>query len=348
MIVGARVEVINPDGIHLADVTPDSAKVSCNGANTEQFSGSLGFVGPDWYPNDDTDLLSPLTGNRVRLWWREDGVETLLATLQLNNPSGTASPGVAWQIRLDDPLSRAKANGYGPNLINVGGYAVDEALLELFDVVDPSLQVAFPASSTLLPAVYVLGTGQVDTDWAALAAIDGSLVRSTREGGATTVPATRFGAPVADWQEGPDCVVVKLGRDVNTEGIRNAVRVRSSSSAVVPVVESVRMDLDESSPTYVGGPLGVRWRNITSDVIATQDAADTLAEETLAASLRPVESTKVTVPPRPDLNPGDAVVLGLADLGVAGIYQIQGWSLTLPKPGTKPAMMEVTMADRSA
>lgn len=350
----SRVEVINPDGTHLADITPDALSLTCNGANSEQWDGTVSFVGPALYPHDDTDLLSPPSGNRIRAWWREyvpalgGWGEVLVCTLDMNDPDGTAAPGITWSMQLDDPLAKAKRGGYAGQTINVAGMTVKAALEALFSVVAPHLVTSFPDSSTVLPAVYSLGTADPDEDWDKIAALDGLVVRSTREGGVTAISMDAATSPVVDWSEGDHCQVSKLQRTVTTSKICNLVMVKSSSSAVVPVVTSIAMDTDPGSATYVGGPYGVFPMTVESDAIATQEAADTLAAKTLADNLRPTDVTKLTVPARPDLKPGDLATLALADLAVSGDYRIESIGFSLPKAGVDPDPMEVTMASRAA
>lgn len=349
-----RVEVINPDGTHLADITPDALSLTCNGSNSEQWDGTIEFVGPALYPHDDTDLLSPLSSNRIRAWWREyvpalgGWGEVLLCTLNMNDPDGTAAPGVVWSMKLDDPLAKAKRAGYAGQTINVGGMTVKAALEALFGAVAPHLVTSFPESTTVLPQVYNLGTNDPDEDWDKIAALDGMVVRSTREGGVTALKTDASTSPVVDWSEGDHCQVSKLQRTVTTSKICNLVMVKSTSSAVVPVITSTKMDDDTGSATYVGGAYGVYPMIVESDAIATQAAADTLAVQTLAANLRPTEVTKVVVPARPDLNPYDLATLALADLAVAGEYRIESFSFDCPKAGMVPDLMEVTMASRAA
>ena len=349
----SRVEVINPDGTHLADITPDALGLTCNGANSEQWDGSISFVGPALWPHDDTDLLSPLSGNRIRAWWREHVPalggwgEVLLCTLDMNDPDGTAAPGITWSMQLDDPLAKAKRGGYAGQTINVGGMTVKAALEALFGAVAPHLVTSFPESTTVLPQVYNLGTNDPDEDWDKIAALDGMVVRSTREGGVTALKTDASTSPVVDWSEGDHCQVSKLQRTVTTSKICNLVMVKSSSSAVIPVITATKMDTVSGSATCVDvyGPYPM---TVESDAIATQAAADTLAAKTLADNLRPTDVTRLTVPARPDLEPGDLASLALADLGVAGEYRIESLRFDCPKAGADPGLMEVTMASRAA
>ncbi len=349
----SRVEIIDSDGTHLADITPDALSLTCNGANSEQWDATVSFVGPALYPHDDTDLLSPLSGHRIRVWWREyvpalgGWGEVLLCTLDMNDPDGVAAPGVSWSMQLDDPLAKAKRGGYAGQTVDVAGMTVNAALSALFSAVAPHLVTSFPESATVLPSVYSLGTNDPDEDWDKIAALDGMVVRSTREGGVTVIRMDASTSAVVDWSEGDHCQVSKLQRTVTTSKICNFVIVKSTSSAVVPVITSMKMDTDPGSATRVDvyGPYPM---TVESDAIATQAAADTLAEQTLAANLRPTDVTKVTVPARPDLSPGDVVTLTLIDLAVAGEYRIESLGFSCPKAGAAPDLMEVTMASRAA
>lgn len=346
-MVDTRVEVIDDSGLHLTDVPCDSLSVTCTGESTEQWSADLRMSA--LYPASVDDLLHPLAKNRVRVWWQEwlpalDGWgEVPLITGRPQDPSGSLSPGLSWTLKLVDTLADYRRGDYGGQVIDVSGMEVGAALAALWDATAPRMPRSIPETTVTLPSTYVLGSGDPAEDAEKIAAAAGWIIRSDRMGVATPGPAPAPAALKADWQEGPGCRVVKLDRQVKTSEIRNAIRVVSTSAAVVPPITATAVDDDPGSPTWVGS-YGPYWLSIDSAEVATQEAADTLAATTLAASVKPVDSVMATATPRPDLNPGDLIALGSEGLGVAGTYRISGWRLDCPGGG-RVSLMDVTMAD---
>ena len=102
-------------------------------------------------------------------------------------------------------------------------------------------------------------------------------------------------------------------------------------------------DDDPSSPTYVGGPWGRRGITVQSDVVSTVEAATAYARRVLSGRRRPTESVSVTVLPRGDLGYRDVVSLKRDQAGVAGLYRVGKWSLSISAGDEAPALMKVEM-----
>ena len=346
-VVGARAEVIDADGLHLADIHPVDAAVSFEGDASERWEAGLQMA--DDYPVTVDDMLHPLAGNQVRLWWREmlpsGWVEVPCMTGWPEDPGGKKSPGLTWSLKVLDTLTRVKRSGYGGQVLEVGGLTCDAALSALFDLLAPWAEHSFPATNVTLPATYTLGTSDdVEDDWSKIATVAGWTVFSDRLGAITAGPAPEGGAAKVDWQEGDGCRVVEMSFEVKTSGIKNAWRAVSSSAEVVPQITGTATDDDPGSPTWVGA-YGPFWGEVSLDTIATQEAADAAAAAELAKSRRPAQTVTLTVPPRPDLDFGDVVSLGSPDVGVVGPYRVESWRL--PLPGRAPEHMTVTMASKA-
>lgn len=342
--VDSRAEVLNPDGISLGAIRPARAQVSFEGDSSERWEGTLDMSGD--YPASVDDMLHPLAGNRVRLWWIEDGSESVVMTGWPEDPGGRKAPTLTWSLKVLDTLTRAKRGGYGGQTIEAGGWTVTAALNALFEMVAPWAEVSMPDSTVTLPATYTLGaTDDVEADWTKVAAVAGWTVYTDRMGAITAGP-TPPGAEKADWQEGAGCVVVDLSVDLTTSDVKNAWLAKSTSAEVVPPIVGIAKDEDPGSPTYAGS-YGPFWGTVELDSIATQEAADNAAAKALADSSRPTQTVTVSVPPRPDLEYCDVVSMGSADVGVVGPYKVESWRLTLPCAGQDPEHMTVTLASRS-
>ena len=345
-----RVEVIDSDGVWLQDVTPDGAAVTFDATLTARLKGSLQWVSD--YPVDWTDLLHPLSGNDLRIWWQEwipalgGWGEVLLLTGTPEDPDGDKQPALTWSIDLLDAAAEMLLNGsYGGQSVDVSGATVDVALGALLDVVAPGVPRSIPATTVTLPSTYVLGTNKPADDIAAICKPAGWAFCGDRAGNLTVDTGDLPSVPIADWTEGDDCRVSKLSRSVKTSEVVNAVRVTTTSSDLVPPMVGVAQDDDPTSPTWVGR--FVRWYETTSDAATTQDAVDAAAAQIFTEKRYPTDSVKIECPARPDLMARSLVMLGSPDLGVAGGYRAQAWNITLPHGGEAPQNMTVTMADRS-
>lgn len=350
-VFDSRVEVIDPDDVPLADIRPDSAEVVFEGDSSERWEATLQLIGD--YPVDTDDMLHPLTGNRIRLWWREwlpqlgGWGEVPCMTGWPEDPGARKGPGVTTTLKVLDALTRIKRGGYGGQTLEVGGLTVDAALTALFGVVAPWVECRFPETGVVLPPTYTLGAADdVEDDWVRIATVAGWVVWSDRMGVVVAGPVPAGGDAVVDWQEGPGCRVVDLQVEVKTSGIRNAWVAKSSSSEVVPPIVGRKTDDDEGSPTWVGryGPF---WGTVSLDSIATQEAADNAAAAALSESRRPVQTVTVTVPPRPDFEYGDVIDMASPDVGVVGPYTVESWRIQMPGAGQAPVHMTVVMVARS-
>ncbi len=345
--VACRVEVIDPTGAPVGDAVIDSGTVRMTGGGSEMWVANLSGTDPDWLPMDYTDALDSRSGNRVRIWWQElipalDGWgEVPVMTGWPHNPDVTDEGLPAWSLTVRDSLLEAKRGGYGGKTVEVGGLTVDAALNALFEAVAPLIDRSIPPSLVLLPTTCTLGENDPDQDWTEIAALAGWAVWSDREGTITAGPITA--ATEVDWSEGAGCRLTGLRKSSTTTDIKNRVVVVSTNSDVATTITAVKEDDDPASPTYVGdhGPWELR---IESDTVASQEAADALAATMLAANLLPTVEITGKATPRPDLGWGDAIQLQRDRIGIYGIHTLTAFGMTLPKPGTVPELMEITMS----
>lgn len=352
-VIGTRLEMIDVDGNHVDDLPFSGGSTNYDGAATEAFAVTVTITDKRYVPTGPRSLLDPRSGHWCRVWWRlrkPDLVswwEIELATVKLGKPRTRASHG---QVELTmtgrDAFSIARRRGYGDHVIPVGGLTVTAALRSLFEHVAPGTRTVIGDSAITLPAVYELSEQDPGIDWEKIAGVGGMTATSTRLGlievSATSLPSTVY----ADLQEGPGCPVIELTREVNDD-LYNYVTVVSTNPDVTPTIVAVRQDSDPGSPTYIGGPYGVFRKLIKSDVVASQQAADNLADVEYQRLRLPVETVDVTMRQRPDFEWGTLVTAKSDDAGTAGQFRVSGWTIPHTVPGSDPAEMGVSFMARS-
>ena len=353
--VSGYAEVVNPDGVTIAKLLAIGFEVDFRGEQTEQWAATLTTNDPTLVPTGPDSMLDPRSQNRVRLWW-----STKTATGWQHTPVGTYRLGSSdphivdenghWEmtVMLRDPLAEVTRAGYRGATIQLGGKTVTEALDILFDELASSEPLQIADTTITLPTPYELGGGHQtpQQDWTAIAETAGWVVRTDRYGTITAGPPPTAAAPVASWQEGPDCKIVSLERTIGYSSMVNRVVATSTNPDVDPPIVAVVEDDDPASPTWVG--LVVWETEIQSDAIASEDAARNMASAALERHRRPTEKVVVQiVPPRPDLDYRDTIALGHARSGVAGDFQVSGWRLQVDSPNDAPAAMTVSMMSRS-
>jgi hypothetical protein len=271
-----------------------------------------------------------------------------VGTLILDDPKITDdSSKFGITVTARDILSVIRRTGYGQQTIPVSGVTVDVAIKRLFAAIAPWAVVKVPTSTIVLPDAYQLGMDNADRgkDWTKLADMAGWVVRTDRMGTIMVGPRPERAWLVADWQEGADCPVSSLNRDITQSQMFNRVLVRSTAPDAVGVY-AVAEDDDPGSPSWVGR-FGPFTKVIETDVVKTEEAALAMAKMQLGRFMRPTESVTVTVPQRPDLEYRDQIALARARSGVAGVFMVSGWSLRLGPANKGPELMTVTMMTRS-
>ena len=350
-MISSRVELVDIFGNtvdHNLDI--DAASVDFKGEAAQRWAGSLDVSNPLLVPTSQDSPLDPRARLRVRLWWRlrkpdrtwwEIPVGTM-RTGDLGISAGRASVGMS--VPMTDVLAEA-GDQYRATL-QLGGANVADALTALFAFVLPEAPVVFTASTSVtLPNPYEVGgsdSRSPQQDWTDIAALAGWVARTDRLGVIIIGPAVEPADPVIDWQEGPDCAVTDLDRQITYSTMTNSVTCRSTNPEVVPPVVGVVEDTDPGSSTYVGR---VSWpKTISSDAVSTVEAAVNMARATYERYRRPLETVKITILPRPDLGYRRAAVLARRTAGVAGDFAVSSWNLRM---AAKPQVMTVTMMQRA-
>lgn len=348
-----RIPVLDAAGNETVEVPAESVDVDFDGEGSERWELSLTLSDPAWVPKRWSDPLDGRSGLRVRPYWQlldptTHAVlyEVPLCTVWLEDPDirddGTS---VSVTVKGFDAVSRARRGGYGARSVDISGMTVSAALavtLEALGVRDYRIAT----SAATVPSPYVLG--QLTDPWedvSELASMAGCDVFADRMGVIVAEPRPDPQGVKLDWQEGPSCPVVSLARAPRTSSIRNRVVVSSSSPDVTPFSVVVE-DADPSSPTWVGGPFGVRETRIESDKIADQEGALGMARASYARWIRGTDDLTVEAVQRPDLEFRDLVAAKSDRAGVTGLWRVRGWRLHGSRVGA-PQTMTVRMQTRS-
>lgn len=351
--IGFYAEMIDETGNHLMDLPVSGGNISYDGEAAEQWACTLTIVGEDWVPRSPKDALDPRSGMRCRLWWRIQNnggwIGIPVGTYILEDPQirddGTVP---VTTVRGRDPLTLIRRNGYGSTVVNVGGLTIPAALDRIFQLVSAGTPVQIDSTSdTTLPATYALNGNDPLDDLTNIAAQANLVIRTDRLGQIICAPEPEHQDIRADWQEGDNCPVIGMDRDISSGDMVNSVTVVSTSPDVVPPIAVTVEDTDPASPTYVLGKWGRRSVTIRTDAVATEAGAYALAWATLNGRRRPTETVTVEVPGRGDLNFRDPIKLHRAASAVADIYRISKWTLPIAGAADDPPAMQVTMMTRS-
>ena len=337
---------VSVDGVVKQRLPVDSAQVTFNGEQAEQWSANLSFTDPWMVPRSTSHPLWGTSPWRVRLWWGVLAGKTWLwmpvCTVALGNVSVSDTGVISGSVKCRDMLSTIRG-GYA-GALDVSGENVGTALRMIFDRCAPTLSVSIAATDEAVPEGTVLGEDDALADARELTAIGwtGGRIRSDREGNIQVGPQAEPAGPVVDWQEGPACLVSEMTLEHGIEHMGNQVTAVSTHPDAEGLYVTVSDD-DPSSPTWVGS-WGVHpLPTVRSEKTASESGLRSLALMALGKGLRPTEGVSVVVPQRPDLDYQHPVLLARQQLGVAGTHRVSSWQLTLPVRGAAPASMQVGM-----
>lgn len=347
--IGARVEVIDGDGVHQADLPIDAARITMRGESSEMWGADFNLSDPRWVPLRETDLLDPRAGMSLRVWWRiasgADWLEEPVGTYMPEDPQIDDDGQLTFAVDGLDPLAEAKRGGYGGASLDLGGMPVSVALSTIFARVAPRMPLRIPDTTISMPTVYTVGDQAPVDDWTEIAALAGWIVRTDREGVIQAGPRPDPQQPVAIWNDTDPqgCVVLGVKRALKTSSMINRAVAISTAPDLGGPIREVYEDTVVGSPTWVGA-WGPYETEIRSDKITTVEAARNMAKATYMRWRQPMETVTVRIPPRPDLNYGDLISMSFARSGIEGLFQVSSWNLPLDD---SPAPMELTMMTRA-
>lgn len=323
-------------------------QVVFSGSQPEQWSANLEFVDPWMVPKIHTHPLWGIAGLRLRVrWgvlWEGAWLWRTVCTLVPGNMEALTSRGIiTGSLRCRDVLSLIRG-AYGEPL-SIAGLTIGEAILAIFGRCAPTIPLRVMPTDVVVPSGVTLSENDPLADALQLAAIgyvDGT-VRTDSDGVAVVGARPEPTGPVLDWTSGQPWAAseLKLGHGVEHMGNRITV---VSTHADTPGLWVTVEDDDPSSPTYVGGPMGVRpLETIRTDKANTEAGLRSLGLMALGKGLRPTADLEGVLPQRPDLTYRHPALLDDPGLGVAGLYRVESFTLTLPVAGVDPVAMRVGM-----
>ncbi|UNX54075.1 DUF5047 domain-containing protein [Georgenia sp. TF02-10] len=345
----ARVEIVAEDGTVLATLGGEaathpgveSASVTCDSGASIRWGLSMTVTDETLFPRTPGDLLHPLAHNRARVWWRlqlPDGTwgEVPVGTYYLEVPDLDDQPDgpIVFSVTGSDAVAEIKRATWD-TAVQVGGMTCSDAIAMILASQAPWAPTAITPTGHRLPTDYEPGEpgGDPWADVERIAAAAGMVAYVDRMGVVTVEPIPTGAVPVAVFTEGAGATFSDVRVGLDLDDLANKVTVVSTSPDVEPPLTAVATDDDPSSPLWIGHGHTYHKR-VESGEITTQAQADDLARATLADLQQPVEQVTVTHLPRPDLDPGDTIVLERARAGVAGPRRVVSWSLDLPADGS--------------
>lgn len=350
-VVGWLVDVYDSTGSLVRTLPAIGGSIDYQGEQTEQWACELELADPNLVPLKPSDVLDPRSGNRCQVWWTLKMPDGGLAKVpcgrySLEDPEmDDDGRSLSYSLSGRDILAQARRGGY-PATLSVGGMTVPNALRTIFDSICPGAPLVVGESTITVPSTFELAEGDPAKDWTDIASLAGWVVRSDAFGTIIVSDPPEPDLIAAEWQEGPECAVIRVNKSVATSSMINRVIAISTNPEVIPPLIGLKEDDDPGSSTWVGvyGPFQT---TIRSDAIATQSGADGMARSTYERWRHPMESVTVQVPARPDLMYRDLCNLAARRIGVSGEYRVSSWTVSITPPRENPADMKVTMMTRA-
>lgn len=294
---------------------------------------TLDLIVPEWlYPWNVTDLLNPY-GTELRVFKgirygnsSPDEFPAFVGTIEEVSPPQLGQ----CRVKASDTALRVAAAGF----LSPMGSQVDTLVVDEFErlVLDANPRATFGAHSPITALVPQLAydsdrgqaldslAGTASANWYTLP--DGRYVLRTVP---WVAPLTQSPLALTDGDGGTllDAYPVR-----STAGIYNQVAVLSDRADGGPAFYATASDTNPASPTYVGGPFGVRSRppiRVTGAVDQGQLAA--LARVELQRSQALTASWTLTCVPDASIELGEA--LGVAFRGRAAVQFAAGFTMPL-------------------
>lgn len=223
-------------------------------------------------------------------------------------------------------------NGWTTSYVITAGTLVTTAIAAIITNRLPGTEVVNRVVSGEVTATHVLDE---DSDpWTdgvqMLALLVGAEVYFDQIGRAVIAPVPDPSPPpVLTLAEGPGCVITKLGRTYDASTAKNRVIMTCENGQGVPL-RAVADDTDPASPTFIGGPFGVRVLREKLNAGASQDALSAAARARLLQLCGASEQVDMEIVPNSALDAGDVVAVTRLRAGLDGDLLIpQGFDLPL-------------------
>lgn len=302
---------------------------------------SIGVAGAafGYVPTSSTGILSPLTGNELRVQRGlifPDGSQELisLGVFRLTNAKvDETANGLTIAIEGEDRATVIQGNTWIKTFSIIAGTAVEAAITAIIADRYPGCPVDFPATGAVTPMLVLGVDGDSSDPWAScqqLATDAGYQLFFDAAGVARMVATTDILAADPVYRYGADDlrVVLTAGREWDGKDTHNGVIVLAEGSGVPVPFRAEAWDMDPASPTYRYGPFGERPEVYRTSTITSQTACQAAADERLRRSLGGAGGLTWTQAVNPALEPGDVVRQVRPLLGVEDDFVID--SLTYP------------------
>lgn len=331
-----RAEVLDDNlVVAILDIHDGQVVADANQAIRRRANVTLTDATGTMTPSDATSLLSPITGNELRL---SRGISLAasdefvpLGIFRISSCEIVDTPtGLKIQIDAYDRARRVSRAKYTDNLTIAAGVNYADAIHDVIDARVAGLNYSFTPTTYTTPLI-VLEAG--DDPWEKARAMAAALGCELFFDVAGTVvmrpvpdPAT---APV-EWvyAEGADATILSAQRRLVDEHTFNWAVVTGESSTATAPVRGESFDNDPSSPTYTGGSYGIVPIFEKSTLITTAPQASAAAAALLLNSLGATEDVSFNAIVNPAHEPGDVIEITRERAHIAARYVID--ALTIP------------------
>lgn len=203
----------------------------------------------------------------------------------------SSSSGITLQLEGSDRARRIARNRFIDPYQVVAG-AIPDRLATLLEDRYPEIEYDFPSSTgAYSTGAAVLEAGENSDPWrdaVAIAEAGGYELAFDALGIArlyTPVDPASVAAPDATYSDTEGCVLLGVGRDLDTESTYNGVIASAEASGLVVPVRGEAWDEDPNSPTYRYGPYGEVPMFYASPLLTSAEQAQAAAETRLATVL---------------------------------------------------------------
>lgn len=304
---GVRVDTYGTAGL---PVLSGAVSATLASKTTRQLSFE---VGEDLYPEDVADLLAPY-GNEIRAFAGVDGAGGKYMWPVFRGRIDSVQLSEAGSVQVEC-LDRAADVGDSYFRVPRNSDVGIRVVMNFQDLVlDAVPDAEFGDSSDFWEVVPRL-TWENDRAaaldelakgasgfWYALA--DGRFVLRR-------IPWLEMAEPVIEFTNDPGGIIQKWRRVLSRQGVANVVTAYGERSDGTPPVAATVMDTDPSSPTYVGGPFGVKGLMVQAQAATSNGQAHDVAAKTLRRTRALGETLWTASTPDASLELGDTATIRL-------------------------------------
>jgi hypothetical protein len=347
--MSVRATAYSARGGQVSDLPVAFGSVTIDSRSQTRRTATVGFASDALWPNDAFDILSPI-GSELQLEYGivlPGGIEWIpLIYGPITDASRTlpTSQQAAVEVRVSDRSAKvAEARFDAPTQTIAGATTVSE-ISRLITQVLPSVAVIDQTGSTKVAP-------QLDMErerWAdgiePLADSISAEVFADATGNFLIRPEPDITDPVV-WvvTDGDGGILVTESDQYSRDLVYNRVVASGQRVDGTPPVYAVSSDTNPDSPTYTGGPFGVKTRFYASPLLTTVPQCQSAADSLLARVIGRHLSVTFEAIVNPALSAGDVIQLVTGDrseihiidqveipLTPGAAQQIQTRSLTLP------------------